>query len=609
MKIFVLWRAAPTPERGAQPVGARLQSLFGPLFESAPELQVRSTGGVHLAWLELPVKGFRAPFFEEEDGEWAFAPEYPLNARRLLRAHGAKVNGGPVLPALGRELARRPEPYVRELIPPACLLWSSGGASSDGEVRVQNDGLGQAQLFEYRDESIWVLTNKVLALRALGVPLKPVAHEWAARFVTHWFPLDRTGYEGVRYLAGGTQLRVSARGVERTRIDALDSWVRPPAMKREDAFELGRHALLNTLSDAIELWEKPTVGLSGGWDSRTVASCLRVLDTPFELRVRGQETHFDVIISAELARMAGLPHRIKSEGGIPPGTAEGARASIAKALLWQGGNFATLKHKNFLAKEKRRDGLDGGVVNVMGQHAGLGKADFVVRVKAHEHAPERYEELLLTELLQDAPPILRADTAAQARELVRDSYRAAAERGLTGLEPLLFFYLNEFTRRWGAATVAGQTGVVVAPFLCPDMIRACYALPSAELASKPLHRYITQRHAPDWAAYPYADQVTEEDFAAGRLPRVELAKPRKEEPSELPRWREVRHHKKYNYKFYWKDVGLPLLEEAFAQGGFWTEIFDADRARTAWDEHKTGPDALAIAHLLPRVLDGSLPAS
>jgi hypothetical protein len=243
----------------------------------------------------------------------------------------------------------------------------------------------------------------------------------------------------------------------------------------------------------------------------------------------------------------------------------------------------------------------------MGQHAGVGKGDFVVKIDATRHAPDQHEQRLLDALFADGPSALRPELGAAARELVRHSYRAADRYGLTGLAPLTFFYLNEFTRRWGSATVAGQTGLVVAPFLCPDMIRACALLPAEELPSKPIHRHITALCAPDWANVPYADQVTEEDFRAGRLPRVERVNGHAEDDAALEsstngasaeRWRAVRHHRKYHYKYFWKDVGQPLLNEAFASGGF-----DPDAARSGWLESGNTADALAIAHLLPGVLE------
>jgi hypothetical protein len=606
MKTFLLWRAKSPATPGTDParVGTALARHFDSILEPEATLTHRSEGLAHLVWLELPVKGFRAPFFEEDERGWAFAPEYPLNARRLLRAQGAFPADGNALLALARELELRREPYLRELIPPAALIWAEKGS---GEIRVQNDGLGQAPLYEYEDGGLWALTNRLCALRALSVTLKPVALDWAARFTTHWFPQHTSGYANARLLEGGTELRVQKERVLRARFDPLAEWVNPAPRSREDCLEAGRQALLDHLSDAIELWERPTVGLSGGWDSRCVASCLRHLGADFELRVRGQETHFDVLISAQLARMAGLPHRIKTGGGVPPGTVEGLRTSLAKALLWQAGNFTTLKHKSFLAKEGK-DLLDGGVVNVMGQHAGIGKADFAKKIHAQDHPPSRYEELLLADLEADSPPILRADLREGVRETLRRSYRAALDYGLRHRGPLHFFFLHEYTRRWGSATVSGQTGFVVTPFLTPHFIRACYGMPEEELVSKPMHRYITALHAPEWAAYPYTDQATEEDLRSGLIPPVEIPR---EEPAEnaaeIPRWRQTARFRRFHYKYYWKDVGKPLLKEAFRQGGFWTELFDPAKAEEEWSSFKSGGDVITIAHVLPKVLAGELP--
>jgi hypothetical protein len=210
--------------------------------------------------------------------------------------------------------------------------------------------------------------------------------------------------------------------------------------------------------------------------------------------------------------------------------------------------------------------------------------------------------------MSEAPPILRPDLRECVRELLRRSYRVALDYGLARRGPLHFFFLHEYTRRWGSATVAGQTGLVVTPFLTPAFIRACYAFPEDELPSKPMHRHITGLLAPEWAAFPYTDEATEDDLRSGRIPPVEI--PREEEHGESaaePRWRRTARHRKFHYKYYWKDVGLPLLTEAFEAGGFWTELFEPERARTEWNTFKSGADVIAIAHVLPRVLAGELP--
>jgi hypothetical protein len=596
MRIVLIWQHKDPrrTELSADRIGARLLQQFGHLFDPLPAVHHRTFGSACVTWLELPVAGLRVPLWEEQGDQFALAVEYPLNARRLVRDGGGLPADGKILLALSRLLEQKRASTLAAMIPPGALV--CGGPRG---IVIHNDGLGQSQLFEYEDDEIYVLTNRVMAMRALGVVLRPSTEDWAVRMVAGWFPQARSGFHGVRYVKGGSRIELREHRVARDVIDVVRGWVKPLPMARQDAFELGRNAMMNLLTDANEIWTKPSVGLSGGWDSRTVVSCLRVLGFDYDLRVRGSTTNVDVMIAAELARIAGLKIRIKEGGGLPSDTVDGCRASLQKSLLWQSGNFATLKHKNFLAREGK-DKLDGGVVNVMGQHGGIGKADFARKIDAGQHPPERYEELLLDVLLREAPVYLRKDQFHSVREILRQAYRAAHEHGLTGRGPLHYLFLNEYTRRWGSATVNSQTGLVVAPFLSPDMIRACYALPEDELVTKPMHRYITKKNAPEWAAFPFEDQVTEEDLRSGRVPAI-AAPESKPGDENLPEWRQQRRRHKFGYRSYWRTMAYPLVEEAFAQGGFWTEIFDLELAKAHWLDGKTGGDLITLLHQVPNV--------
>jgi len=591
---FLIWqeRGRRAPGRHRERVRERLLRQWSQLFDSSPEVRVRDAGAAQWLWMELPVEGCLVPFFEEDGTRWAFSSEYPINSRRLLRRAGALPADGRALLAFAELLQRQRSQVLADAIPPFLLVSGDG----QGDVRVQNDGLGQAQLFEYEDDQVCVFTNRVMLLSSLGVALRPVAEQWAARFTTGWFSGHSTGYENVRFARGGQQIRIHAGGVERTRYDPIGGWVKPPAMAREDALELGRRALHDALVDASELWRQPSVGLTGGRDSRAIVACLGTLDTPFRLRVRGAPSKLDVRIATGLCRQAGLELATKNTGGVPPGTAEGCRASILKALLWQAGALTTLKHKSFLAKANRR-GLDGGVVNLMGQHAGIGKGDFAVLIKAHEHPPEKFEKRLLRSMMKSAPRYLRTEYVDGVRTDIRRAYRQAQDYGLEGRGPLHFYFLNEYTRRWGSATVNSQTGLVVTPFLCPDFIRACYAMPEQELVDKPMHKHITAYYAPEWAAYPFVDNVTEEDLRSGLVPA-----PTEDAGADGPKWRSGSTYHSFSYRKFWRDVGRPLLDEAFAEGGFWTQIFDPDTAREEYSKFKYGADVLVVAHLLSTVL-------
>ena len=116
--------------------------------------------------------------------------------------------------------------------------------------------------------------------------------------------------------------------------------------------------------------------------------------------------------------------------------------------------------------------------------------------------------------------------------------------------------------------------------------------------------HAAQKNAPDWAAFPYEDQVTEEHITKGLVPA--LPAPAQTTGSDLPEWRAQRRRHKFGYRSYWRTMAFPLVEEAFAQGGFWTEIFDLEKAKATWLDTKSGGDPISILHLLPAVVDAPL---
>jgi hypothetical protein len=111
----------------------------------------------------------------------------------------------------------------------------------------------------------------------------------------------------------------------------------------------------------------------------------------------------------------------------------------------------------------------------------------------------------------------------------------------------------------------------------------------APATDNPFHRHIVARHAPEWASVPHADELEAEEAAASAPARP---------PSQ---WRRPVGNKNYDSRLYWQAVGRPILEEALAVGGWWTEVFEPDLAADHWRE---APDELAILHLLPRALLG-----
>src|SRR4029079_14419289 len=87
------------------------------------------------------------------------------------------------------------------------------------------------------------------------------------------------------------------------------------------------------------------------------------------LKVKGQEGKFDVAIAGRLAQVAGLDLEVRPKAELPPERTEDLERSLRLAMLWQAGHMWRENHKTFRLAEERH--VDGGVLNVMGQHGEL----------------------------------------------------------------------------------------------------------------------------------------------------------------------------------------------------------------------------------------------
>ena len=567
MRIFLLWRRDTGPGAALDPadVAPALQDVFRPLFGQPLEVGVEGNAAAGMVFAQLPVRGWAAPFRQADEHGRAYATDYPVGVRRVL---GEGVGGSAPfardaeLPALGRRLERDPGPVVRELPPPFALVWWPRGRD---EALLHTDGLGQAQVFEYDDGALWAATNKIAALRALGVRLEPDPLDWATKCTLGWFPLDRSGYARVTYAAPGTRVLLTPGGVRRTTVDVVGEWVHPAPMAREEALELGRAAMIRHVRDGARHFDsRPAAGLSGGWDTRAVVASFVAAGVGVRAKVKGQEGQYDVPIARRLAQIAGLDLQVRPKSGMPPERTDDLERSLRLALLWQGGHMWRESHKAFLAGDERRG--DGGALNVMGQHGEIARGYYELRAGRPDGA--------VAYLMEGAPAALRPEVRDAVRERVHEVWAQAAGYGLDGLAALDFLYLFERTRRHNSASLASQFGLVFTPFLTPDVIRAAYALRAAgepfvrdgrEL--NPLHRYVIATNTPGWAGVEFESDVSRAAAAA---------------PAQGPArrdWREARGRRYYDYDLYWREVGRPLADRITRDDGLWTEIFDAGVVR------------------------------
>ena len=587
MRIFLLWNHLSNEGRKlvAERVASKLQDIFSPLFGTPLSVTIQQTVAMTMVFAELPVRGWKPPFFQEDEQGWACAVDYPIDARAVLAANDSPFGDDNVLPTLGRSLQANPLGLLRDMAPPFSLIWSSKEAE---ETFIQNDGLGQAQIFEYEDGHLWALTNKIFALKALGVNLEFVPEDWAVRVTLGWFPSNLTGYKNVRFLPSGTQLKLDHSGLRRTRFDALSDWVNPAPLREQDSLELARCSVLKQIRAAMPLWEQADAGLTGGYDTRAVVCSLRVAGAQFQPRVKGHQGNYDVTIAMELARIAGLPLSIERLSELPAEDVETSRRSITQALLWQAGYINTDKHKSFLARELF---LKIGGVNIMGQDGALCRGVYVKKINALAMDPREYEKALVNKLTKTRLPLVKKHFRAYVVEVITEAYRVAEKHRVTGLPALEFFFLYERIRRWGSGVRSSQTGQIVAPLLNPDFIRATYAHPGHGREFEIFHKYIIERHAPEWATIAY-----DKDFER----RVES-----EDPGQSS-WKTSNGKQYYNSLRWWKSVGYPLVENALEEGGLWNQVFEPDLVSDMW---QLAPDELVMMHLLPCVVGSEPPAA
>ena len=447
MQIVLMWRArnSPASELGLERVATKLQQIFSPLFAETPKLRTFQNQALSLVYLELPVQGWRPAYLQEDDQTWSLSLDYPIHAKEALAGMGVHAPDDKVLPSLCRQMRLQPEPLLERMAPPFALIWAPKNAE---EAFIQNDGLGYAQLFEYQDDQFWVMTNKIFALKALGITVKPVPEEWAVRSSMGWFPLKMTGFKNVRYPDPATQIHLTPRELTRKRFDVLSKWLKKDGLAVDECLELARSSINDYIQQASPLWDQASAGLTGGKDTRAIVSSLLACEAKnFYVRLRGQKTSYEVIIASQLAEIANLELRVEENHSLPPESVDSLKQMIGQALRWQAGYIEWRNHKIFLPLD--RSYLLGGNINIMGQHGEVGRGNFTNHIKALDMTEDQYEDGLVAYLTQHKRPYLRPEYLNFVLETVRQAYRQADLYQLEGLDRLDFFHLFEKTRPLG----------------------------------------------------------------------------------------------------------------------------------------------------------------
>lgn len=602
MQTFLLWRLGSDPrshDREVEEVGARLRAYSKAMFGKVLTPLMLRRGGYALLALDMPVVGWIPSPYVVNQERWVLSIDFPVDADRVFTADDGDADI-PYLVRFTRALERDPLGSLRRVSPPFALIW---GDERDDRIVVQNDSIGFCQLLEYDRGQHHAITNRPLVLRALGIELEPEPVEWAARSLTGWFPLDRTGFRNVRYLAPATRLELTPTGVERTSFPVIRELIAPRGISEAAAIELAAASIREHSVAAARFWKHAVVAFSGGRDSRALVASMIAASARFDsLRTHGRDSNAEMILARHLAKVAGIPHLAQLERGFPPTTPQLLARSLHTAARWQLGLMENKAHKIF---NMRHPTIGAGKVNVMGKHGEIARGYYYSKVGKQKGGVTNWKASLLEYQTSANRDLLRDDVREGAIELIARSIEEVASFGVSGHAALDLFYLHERTRRWASGTIYNQPNKVVTPFFNPDYITAAFHLSPETKQSCAMQRGIVEASMPVWRDVPYLVDRGVKKWCRAHTPvlrRLWVAIDTRLERFKNAGRSAYLDPEGSRYAFdnvaYWRTVGAELIATSLERSDLVNAVFDATKLATRWPKE---PDVLAVAATVERV--------
>lgn len=293
----------------------------------------------------------------------------------------------------------------------AAAVWDPG----EEALVLLNDHHGRRPLWMATLGRTSLFAGELKALLAAGVEPRLDLETWSQLFAYEGPLPEQSPLEGVSLLAGGTTVRITPRAREDRR-----RWRYRLAPEADgDAEEWG--AEFGRLLDAAvarRLGGGVGLALSGGYDSRCVASVLRVRAPNSVALTYGAPGSNDLRLGTEIASALGLVHR---SAPFEPGYI--ARGAGETVWLSEGAIRAFHCHHLSLRALRIEDGADAVLINYGGDHIArtIGGAlrlggDTVLGDNFHLWRAQTIPDELLEE-------IFTPGFAAQVRGLARTSLR------------------------------------------------------------------------------------------------------------------------------------------------------------------------------------------
>ncbi len=189
------------------------------------------------------------------------------------------------------------------------------GDGRSREVSVLTDIVGSCHCFAAEWEHGIALSTSSFALASMTrASLDPIGCQEFLR--TGIIYEDRSLYREVRKLGPASVHLFSSTGPSHSNPYWSMAGLDPDRFRGREAVARVGEELVRTAHLVADAFPKPVCDLTGGYDSRAVVAAFLRAGVPFETVVSGNEDSPDVVVSNQLARLAGIKHT-RSSGSEP----------------------------------------------------------------------------------------------------------------------------------------------------------------------------------------------------------------------------------------------------------------------------------------------------
>jgi asparagine synthase (glutamine-hydrolysing) len=383
-------------------------------------------------------------------------------------------------------------------------------SSDPASVEITTDFLGMRQVYFAALGQGLVLSNSATLLARLGggIDLDPLGV--SSLLSWGWATGDRTLLREVRVVPGGETWSWSA---DRGREERKSHYPRTKLASIRTSRLTGARslAMAESLRALIKQLERQSdevlLGLTGGRDSRLIASILRGAGEGIRSVTYAPTTSRDAVIAARVAEALDLAHAVEPppEGGI---TEEWDR--IAPGLTRQCDGLVDLGQVGVMLN--REDHLDHLGIFIAG-HGGEIPRGFYLEPLFLLSRPGQREvvSLLAGRLLESHGGLLEPAVERSCRAYLDEFVAARLDEGFAAADVPDAFYTYERVGRW-ASTVGIRPSLPVTdvfePLCCRPFVEMSFGIPRSERYFESIHSRSTRVLAPELKSIAFDKRAT-----------------------------------------------------------------------------------------------------